>query len=251
MRYIYRIITLNINGIENQTRLHMLEEFIKLHDIDIALLQEVTDEEKLTCRGYHVIANVGTTGIGTAIIHKLHIQFQRIERIPSGRGIAAYLGDACIINIYAPSGTAKRTEREEFFNTDILGLLPLSPIQLIVAGDFNCVLNNKNCTGQRTSSQALQRLTNGLKLKDPWDPNINPYGFTHYTATGATRIDRMYLSEDLIRHKQGTETIAAAFTDHLAVLLRIQLATPKNLRGKGRWIMNTSFMEDPSFRRKL
>ena len=251
MRYTYRIITLNTNGIENQTRLHMLDEFIKWHDIDIALLQEVTDKEKLTCRGYHVTANVGTTGRGTAIIHKLHIQFQRIERIPSGRGIAAYLDDACIINIYAPSGTAKRTEREEFFNTDILGLLPLSPIQLIIAGDFNCVLNNKDCTGQRTSSQALHRLINGLKLKDAWDPNINPYGFTHYTATGVTRIDRMYLSEDLICHKQGTETIAAAFTDHLAVLLRIQLATPRTLRGKGRWIMNTSFMEDPSCRRKI
>ena len=51
MRYTYRIITLNINGIENQTRLRLLEEFIKRHDIDIALLQEVTDEEKLTCRG--------------------------------------------------------------------------------------------------------------------------------------------------------------------------------------------------------
>jgi len=94
-------------------------------------------------------------------------------------------------------------------------------------------------------------LINGLKLKDAWDPNKNPFGFTHYTATGATRIDRMYLSEDLIRHKQGTETIAAAFTDHLAVLFRIQLATPRTLRGKGRWIMNTSFMEDPSFRWKL
>jgi len=58
-------------------------------------------------------------------------------------------------------------------------------------------------------------LINGLKLKDAWDPNINPYGFTDFTGTGATRIDR--IQEDLIRHKQGTEKIAAAFTDHLAV----------------------------------
>jgi len=42
IRYTYRIITLNTNGIETQTRLRMLEEFIKQHDIDIALLQEVT-----------------------------------------------------------------------------------------------------------------------------------------------------------------------------------------------------------------
>jgi len=86
MRYTYRIITLNINGIENQTRLHMPEEFIKRHDIDIALLQEVTNEEKLTCRGYYVTANVGITGRGTAIIHKLHIKFQRIELYLRGGG---------------------------------------------------------------------------------------------------------------------------------------------------------------------
>ena len=152
-------------------------------------------------------------GYHTQASHKI----SKNRTIPSGRGVAAYLDDTCIIIIYAPSGTAKRTEREEFFNVDILGLLPLSPIQLIIAGDFNCVLSNKECTGQRSNSLALQRLINGLKLKDAWDPNKNPFGFTHYTATGATRIDRMYLSEDLIRHKQGTETIAAAFTDHLAV----------------------------------
>jgi len=134
---------------------------------------------------------------------------------------------------------------------DILGLLPLSPVQLIIAGGFNCVLSNNDCTGQRISSHALQRLSNGLKLKVAWDQNKNPHGFNHYTATGPTCIDRLYLSEDLIRHKQGTETIAAAFSDHLAVLLRIQLVTPRSLRGKGRWIMNNSFMEDASFRRKL
>ena len=155
--YTYRIITLNTNGIETQTRLRMLEEFIKQHDIDIALLQEVTDEDKLTCRGYHVTANVGITGRGTAILHKLHIQLQIIEHILSGRGIAAYLDDTYIINIYSLSGTAKRTERKEFFNVDTLGLLPISSIQLI-AGDFNCALNNKDCTGQRTGSQGLQRL---------------------------------------------------------------------------------------------
>jgi len=228
----------------------MLEEFIQRHDIDIALLQEVTEEEKLRCRGYQLTANVGTTGRSTAILHKLNIQFQRIERIPSWRGIAAYLDDICIINIYAPSGTAKRAEREEFFNTDITGLLTLSPVKLVIAGDFNCVLNN-DCTVQRTCSQALQILINGLKLKDAWDTNITPHGYTHYTVTDASRIDRRYLSKELVRNKQVAETLIAAFSDHLAVLIRILPATPRTLRGKGRWIMNTTLLEDATFRRKL
>jgi len=74
--------------------------------------------------------------------------------------------------------------------------------------------------------------------------------YTQYTPTGATRIDRIYISEDLSCKKQGAETIAAAFTDHLAVLIRIKLATPMLLREKGRWCINTSLLKDTSFQRK-
>jgi hypothetical protein len=38
----------------------------------------------------------------------LHLQLHKPNRIPTGRGIAAYLGDICLVNIYAPSGTANR-----------------------------------------------------------------------------------------------------------------------------------------------
>jgi exonuclease III len=86
MKYTYRILTLNINGIEAHNRISMLEEFVHRHDIDIDLLQEVTDGDKLVCKGYQSIINMGTTGRGTAILQNLNTQFHRIERIPSGRG---------------------------------------------------------------------------------------------------------------------------------------------------------------------
>jgi len=92
---------------------------------------------------------------------------------------------------------------------------------------------------------------NGFRLKDAWDTETNPHVYTHYTPAGAARIDRIYVSEDLLCNKQGAESIAAAFTDHLAVLIRIKLATPRILRGRGGWCMNTSFHKDAPFRRKL
>ena len=42
MTHTYTVATLNINGIANYTRIKMLEDFLWTHDIDIALLQEVT-----------------------------------------------------------------------------------------------------------------------------------------------------------------------------------------------------------------
>ena len=93
MQYTYRILTLNINRMESHNRIRMLEEFFHRHDVDIALLQEVTDSDKLVCKGYHSTINIGTLGRGTTILHKINIQLHRIERIPSGRWAAVYFDD--------------------------------------------------------------------------------------------------------------------------------------------------------------
>jgi hypothetical protein len=40
MQHIYKLMTLNINGIASDTKFRMLEELIKRQEIDIVLLQE-------------------------------------------------------------------------------------------------------------------------------------------------------------------------------------------------------------------
>ena len=111
MQYTYRLLALNRYGIESHIRIRMLEEFVHRYDVDIALQQEVTDGDKLVCKGYHSTINIGTTGRGTVVLHKLNIQLHRIERIPSGRGTAVCFDDTCIVNIYVPLVTSKRAEK--------------------------------------------------------------------------------------------------------------------------------------------
>jgi exonuclease III len=43
MTYAYKVATININETVSTTRLKMLDEFLQKQDIDIALLQEVTE----------------------------------------------------------------------------------------------------------------------------------------------------------------------------------------------------------------
>jgi len=50
--------------------------------------------------------------------------------------------------------------------------------------------------------------------------------FTHYTPQGASRLDRIYINHNLTPRKLGVETVVAAFTDHLALLLRLSLDPP-------------------------
>ena len=124
----------------------------------------------------------------------MDLQLPRIKRLPSGRGIAAYYNNTCIINFYAPSGTANRAEREAHFNTELTHLIPHTATGLIMAGDLNCVLSNLDCTGHRNSSRTLERLIRGLGLVDVWDASVNRQTYIHHTPTGAARLDRIYVT---------------------------------------------------------
>jgi hypothetical protein len=45
----------------------------------------------------------------------------------------------------------------------------------------------------------------------------------------------------------GIETVAAVFTDHHAVILRIAINTPLTMRGRGYWKMNVALMREKHF----
>jgi len=118
---------------------------------------------------------------------------------------------------------------------------------MIITGDFNCVITNDDRTGQRNCSRALARLIQVLNLIDVWEATPTRTAHTHYITTGASGIDRIYVTRDLRRRQQVAETVAAAFTDHFAVILRLTVDVACSLRAKGYWQMNVSFLSDPSF----
>jgi len=163
---------------------------------------------------------------------------------------ASYQG-IWLVNLYAPSGTANRQEREDFYNMELVYLLRSLPPTMIVEGDFNCVLSQADCTGNMNYSEVLNKLVRGLELTDVWAPAQPRAIYTHYTPHGAARLDCLYVSPDLRNRKIGVETVMAAFTDHLAVCLRITLDATLLQRGRGRWKMNAKLLEKAPFRDQL
>jgi exonuclease III len=114
----------------------MMKDFLRKHDIDIALTQEITDPESVNIHGYTSHINIGPDMRGTAIVAKKNLHLKKIERIPSGRAIAAEFNGIRIINMYAPSGTAKRTQREQFFLTELPAMLSTHSHPILLGGDF-------------------------------------------------------------------------------------------------------------------
>jgi hypothetical protein len=179
------------------------------------------------------------------------IQIRHVKRLPTGRGIAGVLEGIHLINIYAPSGAEKKSERETLFNKDIPPLLPNTRTEILLAADFNCVMTQADTTGHTTHSKTLDILIKGLSLQDTWNMTTSRHGFTHYTPKGAARLDSIYVSSHLMNQKQGIETTAAAFTAHMAVILCIATDDPIMIHGRGHWRMNTTLLRDKVVQQNL
>ena len=155
MTVITRLATININGITNRTRVGMLIEYIRRHDLDIVFLQEIIDPEILTMPGYDVYHNIGSHNRGTAIVARGDIVLKNINKVPSGRAIAAEYEGLHFVHTYAPSGTAKRAKREHFHNAEVPKLLQTGHGELIIGGNFNCVTDPDDTSGNFYTSRAL------------------------------------------------------------------------------------------------
>jgi exonuclease III len=178
-------------------------------------MQEVTQQFTTGFQGYTIHYNIGTSRRGTATLTRDSIVVTNISRIPSGRAMAATLGTVLIINVYAPSGTAKRSEREAFFNNNLPLLLGSASDDILMEGDFNCILKAADSNEHGSFSRALVTPVQGYALSDAWQARPDSNGSTHYTTHGATRIDRIYLSSETLARKTGLATVPAAFTDTL------------------------------------
>jgi endonuclease/exonuclease/phosphatase family metal-dependent hydrolase len=126
--------------------------------------------------------------------------------------------------MYAPSGS-RGSKKGSLYNTDLPYLLPSYHTDIILTGDFNCVLSHADATGQRNYSRALDKLVTGLGLHEIGEQTSARPSFAHYTPRGASRLDRIYINHTLQPKNQGVAAVVAAFTDHLALVLRMASGT--------------------------
>ena len=140
------IISLNIGM---STSLAGLTSLILTHSVDLILLQEVTTSseqlDSLLCGlGFQVEVNrdAGSpSSLGTAVAWRENLSIDGVFNIVPCRAQIVKLGSYAIFNLYAPSGSAKKKERDIFFRRDIFNALCLFPnYSHILAGDFNGIL---------------------------------------------------------------------------------------------------------------
>ena len=228
--------TININTITNQTKRNALRTFIRTMKLDIIFLQEV-ENENLSIPGYNVVSNVDHARRGTAIALKERIKFSHIEKSLDGRLVALRVNNTTLCNVYAPSGTVFRAQRERLFNSTIAYYLRHRTEHTILGGDFNCVIRLCDSTGSNPS-RALQATVQQLRLHDVWQ-QLHPrqMEYTYITHNSSSRLDRLYVSEGLRDQLRTTAAHVCCFTDHKAVTARICLPLPDTAPGRGFWCL--------------
>ena len=100
MADVYKIATLNVNGMASGVGMRMLDEFLHKQEIDNLLLEVIHTEFDMI-RGYMAHTNVGIHNRVTAMITRERVTLTNIMRLLSGRRMAACYRGVWIVNIYA------------------------------------------------------------------------------------------------------------------------------------------------------
>ena len=259
----FKIASINCNGIADSLKRKDVFDKIRQYDCNIYLLQEThlkeTDETFIrTGWGYQVIlaGNSSNTG-GTAILFKNNFEYSvgRVEKDENGKYIILELNCTekkyILVNIYGPSSG----DNETFFEKINDLLKDYDEGNIIIGGDFNCVLDlekdRKNCTTNnnrpRTRRQILNMMANYnlLDIFRMLNPDKNTFTWRKFNSNKQSRLDYFLVSEDLLNDIKEVETKSKYKSDHSPVILSIN----KNnfQRDRTFWKFNNSLLYDKNY----
>ena len=253
--FILKFATLNINGINDNLKQIKLVEYLRHNGIQIAAIQEhnikLLSKLEYLNKYYHLLLNKSILlkgGTLTIIDRRLPISIGRVYLHPTSRICTAHITifnvKLYIVNIYAPSGKSKETEREALFNNELKHLLVSNTDNLILSGDWNSVLMKKDATNiQNTSlSKSLKSIVTSFKFKDIYSNSNCQPEFTYYRNNYAARLDRIYLSK-LSNCISEVKTQSASFSDHLCVTVSLQISEQIKV-DRPLWKLNTSLLSN-------
>ena len=256
-----RTISQNINGLNNMNKQIQLANFITYHRLDIVLIQEHNlRSDNLICRELSDICNVyinlaiNQKG-GTAIFINKKLDYKVIHSMMSADSrIISMNIKVCkqilhLVNVYAPA-SASNNERDLFFQDELLFYLRNNLSNVILGGDWNCVISDRDCESRNIHiSKSLLNIIRQLRCRDAWYVKNNTTEYTYVRNNYGSRIDRFYI-RDLANHITDIKTIHVNFSDHSGIIMTINL--PDEIkRGKYYWKMNTSLLESKIIKDKF
>jgi predicted metal-dependent enzyme (double-stranded beta helix superfamily) len=79
----------------------------------------------------------------------------------------------------------RKLNKKAFLNSDLTPLLPKTGTELLLEGDFNCILNAVDSTGHNDFSKGIVTILKGFGLHGVWDASRTQLGYTYYVPMKA------------------------------------------------------------------
>lgn len=257
------VATLNVRGLSTRRKQSQVYRLLTEQDIDVVAVQEtkVEGEEeteamvrRFTSRYYACVSHAVGISAGCVLLLK-KLPGLVVEGVTSCRSGRLVVCDCSLDNVnfrivcvYAPNAVI---EREKFFGT--LRQHVDTDRMLIITGDFNCVLSGRD----KTSNNAYRNASTNLLSEIVADYGLVDVGqcldgekdvrFTHFQGFSHARLDRIYVSLDLIQKCQSYDVHAVSFSDHCLVKCTIGGKKEESPFTWDLWKLNSKLLEDETF----
>lgn len=251
----------NVKGINHPVKRSKVLSHLKSLSADIIFMQEThlkfDSKDKLKCRWIENIyqSNFSVKARGVAILIRKGVPFKlkTLKADKEGRYIILngeiHSFPITLVNIYAPN-----YDNPDFFKK-VFDLIPnMSQTNLIVGGDFNCVLDayldrsSSKRAPQSNSRNFLNAFINNSNLVDTWrlfHPTERDYTFHSQVHNVYTRIDYFLVENKLISNVMNNKIHDILISDHAPVTF--ELAFNNLTSSRPLWRMDPRLVSDPKF----
>ena len=155
-----------------------------------------------------------------------------------------------LVNIYAPNDV---NQQVSFFKELQEQLQEFSEETIIIGGDFNCTLSEKDKKGGNLSNrkhtvvEEINKLCNLYDLNDIWrslNPDTEEYTWRNKSFKIQCRLDFFLISKKLNDLTDTCKIVYAPETDHSAILIYLKSDEMRHKKGPGFWKFNSFYRPD-------
>lgn len=217
----------------------------------------IKDQAKLRRGGFTQIFHYefGHKSRGLAILLCQNVLFEESYIIRDKNGHYAIIQGklfnrpVVLANFYAPNW-----DDVDFFRNLFSLLLSLDSHDLILGGDFNCVLDRKQVrsstkvTSLSNSARCINTFLQAYGVIDPWRfkyPTSRQFSFFSPVHQTYSRIDYFLIDQKLLPTIIQVEYDSIVNSDHCPVLLKLRF--PENILPKRTWRLNSRLLADKKF----
>jgi exonuclease III len=263
-------ISLNVRGINELKKRRSVFNYLRRKNADVIFLQEtfsdVTNEREWSKEwgGKTVFVHGTKHSCGVAVLFKKGLDCQVDDCFcdRSGRYIVLKVKIAdeiyVLVNVYAPCTENQQVQFFRGVRSQLFRLGVISLDNIIVGGDFNCVMSEADKMGgadvlKRKTGFAIHQIMDDFDLHDVWrvkNPNARAFTWRQKTPRVCCRLD-FWLVSDHLQDKVVDVSIEPSIrSDHS--LISVTLGSKSdNGHGKGYWKLNSSLCIDSEYITKI